>query len=111
MSKYGRKPYICRKKETPPPKKCSKTIWKIAQIFVASLLLLDVVNEWLCIIVFIVNKLNCIYFTWFVHTFVNYKYNAHLKRADVCLMPLSTLVTLSRFDEGKEIRIVRSKMA
>ena len=43
--------------------------------------------------------------------FVNYKYNVLLKRNDVCLMPLSTFVTLSRFDEGKEIRIVRSKMA
>ena len=28
----------------------------------------------------------------------------------MCLMPLSTFVTLSRFDEGKEIRIVCSKM-
>ena len=57
-------------------------------------------------IVFIVYKLNFIYFTWFVFTFVNYKYNVRLKRDDVCLMPLSTFVTLSRFDEGKEIRIV-----
>ena len=63
------------------------------------------------IIVFIVNELNFIYFTWFVYTFVNYKYNVLLKRDDVCLMPFSTLVTLSRFDEGKEIRIVYSKMA
>ena len=39
------------------------------------------------------------------------KYKVLLKRDDVCLMPLSTFVTLSRFDEGKEIRIVRSKMA
>ena len=30
---------------------------------------------------------------------------------DVCLMPLSTFVILSHFDEGKEIKIVRSKMA
>ena len=60
---------------------------------------------------FIVNKLNFIYFTWFVYTFVNYKYNVLLKRDDVCLIPLSTLVTLSRFDEGKEIRIVCGKMA
>ena len=67
------------------------------------------VKEW--IIVYIVNKLNFIYFTWFAYTFVNYKYNVLLKRDDVCLMPLSTFVTLSRFDEGKEIRIVRSKMA
>ena len=59
---------------------------------------------------FIVNKLNFRYFTWFVYTFVNYKYNVLLKR-DVCLIPLSTLATLSRFDEGKEIRIVCSKMA
>ena len=60
---------------------------------------------------FIVNKLNLIYFTWFVYAFVNYKYNVLLKRDDVCLMPLSTFITLSRFDEGKEIRIARSKMA
>ena len=53
-----------------------------------------------------VNKLNFVNFT-----FVNYKYSVLLKRDDVCLMPLSTLVTLSRFDEGKEIRIVCSKMA
>ena len=59
---------------------------------------------------FIVNKLNFIYFTWFVYTFVNYKYNVLLKRDDMCLIPLSTLVTLSRFDEGKEIKIVCSKM-
>ena len=67
------------------------------------------VKKW--IIVLIVNKLNLIYFTWFVYTFVNYKYNVLLKKDDVCLMPLSTFVTLSRFDEGKEIRIVHSKMA
>ena len=67
------------------------------------------VKKW--IIVFIVNKLNFIYFTWFVYTFVNYKYNVLLKRDDVCLIPLSTLVTPSRFHKGKEIRIVLSKMA
>ena len=67
------------------------------------------VKKW--IIVFIVNKLNFIYFTWFVYTFVNYKYNLLLKRDNVCLMALSTFVTLSRSDEGKEIRIVCSKMA
>ena len=43
-------------------------------------------------IVFIVNNLILIYFTWFVYTFVNYKYNVLLKRNDVCLMPLSTFV-------------------
>ena len=42
---------------------------------------------------------------------INYKYNVLLKRDDVCLMPLSTFVTLSRFDDGKEIRIVRNKIA
>ena len=57
-----------------------------------------------------VNKLNLIYFIWFVYAFVNYKYNVLLKRDDVCLIPLSTFATLSRFDEGKEIIIVRSKM-
>ena len=61
-------------------------------------------------IVFIVNKLIFIYFIWFVYTVVSYKY-VLLKRDDVCLIPLSTWVTLSRFDEGKEIRIVCSKMA
>ena len=67
------------------------------------------VKEW--IIVYIVNKLNLIYFTWFAYTFVNYKYNVLLKIDDVCLMLLSTFVTLSRFDEGKETRIVCSKVA
>ena len=67
------------------------------------------VKKW--IIVFIVNKLNLIYFTWFVYTFVSYKYNVLLKRDNVRLMPHNTFVTLSCFDEGKEIRIVRSKMA
>ena len=67
------------------------------------------VKKW--IIVYIANKLNFIYFTWFVYTSVNYKYNVLLKRDDVCLMPLSTFVTLSSFDEGKEIRILCIKMA
>ena len=62
-------------------------------------------------IVFIVYKLNFIYFTWFVYTFVNCKYNVRLKRDDVCLMPLSTFVTWESFGEGKEIRIVRRKKA
>ena len=62
-------------------------------------------------IVFIVYKLNFIFFTWFVYTFVNCKYNVRLKRDDVCLMPLSTFVTLSRFNERKEIRVVRRKKA
>ena len=66
------------------------------------------VKKW--IIVLTVNKSNFTNFTWFVYTFVNCKYNVLLKRDDVCLIPLSTLVTLSRFDEGKEIRIVCSKM-
>ena len=59
----------------------------------------------------IVNKLNFIYFTWFAYTFVNYKYKVLLKRDDVCLILLSTFVALSRFNEGKEIRIVHNKMA
>ena len=63
------------------------------------------------IIVFNLNKLNFIYFTWFVYTFVNCKYNVLLKRNDVSLIPLSTLVTLARFDEEKEIRVVCSNMA
>ena len=90
------------------------------QIFVISLLFVDVINElpqFIClckkkiIIVFIVNKLILIFFTCFVYTFVNYKYNVLLKRDDVCLMPLGTSVTLSRFVDGKEIRIVRNKIA
>ena len=48
------------------------------------------VKKW--IIVVIVNKLILIYFTWFVHDFVNHKYNVLLKRNDVCLMPLNTFV-------------------
>ena len=43
---------------------------------------------------FNVNKLNFIYFTWLVYTFDNCKYNVLLKRDHVCLIPLSTLVTL-----------------
>ena len=66
------------------------------------------VKKW--IVLFIVNKLILIYFTWFVYTFANCKYNVLLKRDNVCLMPLSTFVTLSCFDDGKKIRIVRSKM-
>ena len=60
---------------------------------------------------FIVNKLNFIYFAWFEYTFVNSKSNVLLKGDDVCLILLSTLVTLSRFDKWKEIRIVSIKMA
>ena len=67
------------------------------------------VKKW--IIVFIVNKLNFIYFTWFIYTFVNYRYNVLLKRDDVCLILLSILVTLSRSDEAKEIRIACSELA
>ena len=62
------------------------------------------VRKW---IVFIVNKLILIYFTWFVYAFVNYKYNVLLKKDDVFLMPLSTFVTLSRLNDGKEIRKFR----
>ena len=57
----------------------------------------------------IVNKLILRYFAWFVYTFVNYKCNVLLNRNDKCLMPFRTFVTLSRFDKGKENRIVRSK--
>ena len=68
------------------------------------------VKKW--IIVFIVNKLNFIYFTCFVYTFfTNYKYSVLWKRDDVCLIPLSTLVALSHFDEGKEIGIACSKIS
>ena len=59
---------------------------------------------------FIVNELSLIYFNWFVYSFFTYKYNFLLKRDDVCLISLSTFVTLSRFDEGKEVILVRSKM-
>ena len=37
--------------------------------------------------------------------------NVLLKRDDMCLMPLSNFVTISRFDEGKQIRIVLIKKA
>ena len=60
---------------------------------------------------FIVNKSILIYFTWFVHNFANCKYKVLLKRDNVCLIPLSTFVALSRFDNEKEIKIVRNKMA
>ena len=48
------------------------------------------VKKW--IIVVIVNKLILIYFTWFVHDFVNHKYNVLLKRNDAFLMLLNTFV-------------------
>ena len=51
------------------------------------------------------------YFTWFVYTFVDYKHSVLSKRNYVCLITITTFVTLSRFDEGKENRIVRCKMA
>ena len=57
------------------------------------------------IILFIVDKLILIYFTWFVYPSVNYKYSVLLKIDNACLLPLSTFLTLSHFDEGKEIRI------
>ena len=106
MPEYSRKLYICRKKETSPLKKLCVIVCKIIQIFVASFLLLDVINEWpqKWITVFIVKKLNLIYFTWFVYTFVNYKYNVLLKRDDICLMPLSTFVTLSMKEKTWERR-------
>ena len=106
-------------KKTPPPQKLPATIRKIGQIFVSSLLLVDVTNEWaqfICLckkvwtIVFFVNKLILRYFTWFVNIFVNCKSNVHLKRDYACLMPHSTFATLSRFNDRKEIRIVRDKM-
>ena len=120
MSKYGRKLYKWRKKETPHPKKLCVTICKMSKFSwppctcwtssMNDLSLSVYVKKW--ITVFIVNKLILIYFTWFViYTFSSYKYNVLLKRINVCLMPLSTFITLSRFDEGKEIRIVSSKMA
>ena len=46
-----------------------------------------------------------------VYTFANYEYNFLLKRDDVCLMPLNTFITLSRFNDGGEIGIVGNKMA
>ena len=39
-----------------------------------------------------VNKSILIYFTCFVHNFVNHKYNVLLKKNDVCLMPLNTFL-------------------
>ena len=53
------------------------------------------VKKW--IIVIIVNKLILIYFTRFVHNFVNHKYNVLLKRNDVCLMTLNTFVCVCVF--------------
>ena len=37
-------------------------------------------------------KLILIYITWFVHNFVNHKYNVLLKRNDECLMSVNTSV-------------------
>ena len=48
------------------------------------------VKKW--IIAVILNKLILIYLTWFVHDFVSHKYNVLLKRNDVCLIPLNTLM-------------------
>ena len=67
------------------------------------------IKKW--VIVFIIIKLILIYFTCFVHNFVNCKYNVLLKRDGVYLVPRSTFVTLSHFDDGKEIRIARNKIA
>ena len=119
MSKYSRKHYICRKKETPPYQKVINNHLQNCAHFCGLTPLADVINEWLQFIclckkwinLFTVNRLNFVYFIWFVYTFVNYKYNVLSKRDDVCLIPLNTLVTLSRFDEEKEIRIVCSKIA
>ena len=104
MSKYGRKLYIWRKKETLLHKKLSVTICKTSQIFVTFLLLLDAINEWsqfICLCKKVNNCVHCkqINFNIFhlvciyIYTFVNYKYNVFLKRKDACLMPLSTFVT------------------
>ena len=73
---------MMKKKEIPPPQKLSANICKTA------------------LYLFIVNKLVLIYFTWFVYTFVNYKYNVLLKTDVVCLMSLGTFVTLSRYNDG-----------
>ena len=37
-------------------------------------------------------QINFIYFTWFVHNFVDHKQNVLLKRNDVSLMPLNTFL-------------------
>ena len=120
MSKYGRKLYIWQKKETPLHKKLSVTICKISQIFVTSLLLLDVINEWPQFICLCKKVNNCVHWKQ-----INFKI-FHLVCINIllltinttffwgetmCLMPLSIFVTLSRFDERKEIRIVQSKKA
>ena len=47
-------------------------------------------KKWITVV--IVDILFLIYFTWFVHNFVNHKYNVLLKRNDVCLIPLNTFV-------------------
>ena len=92
---------MMKKRDSPSPKIIrNHTICKTVQIFVTSLFLVDVINEgpqFIClcekwIIVAIVNKLISIYFTWFVHNFVNHKYNVLLKRNNVCLMRLNTFV-------------------
>ena len=49
-------------------------------------------KKWITVV--IVNRLILIYFTWFVHNFVNHNTTALLKRNDVCLMSLNTFVCL-----------------
>ena len=61
-------------------------------------------------IVFIVNNLILIYFTWFVYTFVNYKYNVLLKRNDVFLMALSTFVISYVSMKGKKSEYFELKL-
>ena len=46
----------------------------------------------------IVNKLILMYFAWFVHSFVNHKYNVLLKTNDVSLMPLNAFARVFHVD-------------
>ena len=52
-------------------------------------------KKWITVV--IVDILFLIYFTWFVHNFINHKYNVLLKRNDVCLIPLNTFVCVCVF--------------
>ena len=54
------------------------------------------VKKWISVVT--VNKLILMYFAWFVHSFVNHKYNVLLKTNDVCLMPCNAFACVFQVD-------------
>ena len=94
------------KKRLPITKNYPQPFAKLHKL--SFLLLVDVINVWpqsICLCEKMNNCDHCklindwsltlIYFTCFLHNFVNHKYNVLLKRHDVCLMPLNTFVCVS----------------